>query len=149
GSSDAVGRSVRINNTAARIIGVAPAGFFGLRAGQWTDVYAPLAARGAFASAGRAVRGGGGGGWWGPQVARLAPSAPESEATPQLAALFREIASSQGGGVEPAKVPELITLPGQRGFGSLNPRDTSALWILMLLVGVLLLVVCANVANLL
>ena len=48
-----------------------------------------------------------------------------------------------------SKIPQLVTLPGRRGFDALNPRDTRALWILMLLVGVLLLIVCANVANLL
>ena len=48
-----------------------------------------------------------------------------------------------------AKGPELITLPGRRGFNALNAKDAGALWILMLLVGVLLLIVCANVANLL
>ena len=40
-------------------------------------------------------------------------------------------------------------MPGRRGFDALNARDANALWILMLLVGVLLLIVCANVANLL
>ena len=39
--------------------------------------------------------------------------------------------------------------PGRRGFDALNPKDAGALWILMLFVGVLLLIVCANVANLL
>ena len=39
---------VRINNVPARIVGVAPPGFFGLRAGEWNDVYAPLAMRVAF-----------------------------------------------------------------------------------------------------
>ncbi len=47
------------------------------------------------------------------------------------------------------KIPDLITLPGRRGFDGLNPRDAKALWILMWLVGILLLIVCANVANLL
>src|SRR2546429_8816722 len=51
--------------------------------------------------------------------------------------------------IEAKKIPELISLPGRRGFDALNTKDASALWILMLLVGVLLLIVCANVANLL
>ena len=48
GRNSSLDRGVKINNVPARIIGVAPPGFFGLRAGQWTDVYAPLAARVAF-----------------------------------------------------------------------------------------------------
>ncbi len=39
--------------------------------------------------------------------------------------------------------------PGRRGMDALSATDANALWILMLLVGVLLLIVCANVANLL
>ncbi|HVH72366.1 MAG TPA: permease prefix domain 1-containing protein, partial [Candidatus Dormibacteraeota bacterium] len=42
-TSDTLNRSIRINNVSARIVGVAPRDFFGPRAGQWTDVYAPLA----------------------------------------------------------------------------------------------------------
>ena len=45
GARDALDRTIRINNAPARIVGVAPRRFFGLRAGQWTDVYAPLAMR--------------------------------------------------------------------------------------------------------
>src|SRR5258708_19992197 len=87
--------------------------------------------------------------WWGRQVGRLKPGVPEAAARLQIAALFRNLAASQGTEVEPGKIPELIALPGRRGFNALNRRDAGALWILMLLVGVLLLIVCANVANLL
>ncbi len=62
-----------------------------------------------------------------------------------MAGLFRNMVVSDG----TRGTPELITLPGRRGFNALNARDTNALWILMLLVGVLLLVVCTNVTNLL
>ena len=48
-----------------------------------------------------------------------------------------------------ASVSDLVTLPGRRGLDALNAARRNALWILMLLVGVLLLIVCANVANLL
>ncbi len=144
-------RSVRINNVPARIVGVAPPGFFGLRAGEWNDVYAPLAMRVAFqpAQRGGAPRGEDDTDWWVRQVGRLKPGVPEAAARSQIAALFRNLAASQGTEVEPGKIPELITLPGRRGFDALSSKDAGALWILMLLVGVLLLIVCANVANLL
>ncbi len=41
-------RTIRINNVQARIVGIAPSGFFGLRAGQWPDMYVPLAIKVAF-----------------------------------------------------------------------------------------------------
>ena len=48
GSGSPADHRIRINNVPARIVGVAPPGFFGLRAGEWNDVYAPLAMRVAF-----------------------------------------------------------------------------------------------------
>jgi len=142
---DTLDHHIRINNVSARVIGVAPPGFFGLRAGQWTDVYAPLAMRVAF----DAARGEDDGDWWVRQVARLKQGTPEAAARAQVAGLFRNLYVPEGKRIEPNKIPELITLPGRRGFGALNPTDARALWTLMLLVGVLLLIVCANVANLL
>ncbi len=151
GNRDALGREVRINNVPARIVGVAPPGFFGVSPGQWTDVYAPLAMRVAFraSQSGSGPRGEDDRDWWVRQIGRLKPGVPEAVARAQIAALFRNLAAPAGTKVERNKIPELITLGGRRGFGALNPRDASALWILMLLVGVLLLIVCANVANLL
>jgi predicted permease len=130
-------RNVRINNVPARIVGVAPPGFFGLRAGQWPDVYAPLAMRVAFQPppANGAPRGEKDRDWWVRQIARLKPGVSEAAALAQLQSLL--------------KTPELISLPGRRGLDALNTSDAKALWILMLLVCVLLLIVCANVANLL
>jgi predicted permease len=147
GAASALDRRVRVNNVPARIAGVAPPGFFGLQAGQWTDVYAPLAMKVAFLPrpTGGAPRAENDRDWWVRQVARLKPGIPEATARVQAAALFRNLVVPDG----TREVPELITLPGRRGFNALNARDTSALWILMLLVGVLLLIVCANVANLL
>jgi predicted permease len=147
----AADRNVRINNVPARIVGVAPPGFFGLRPGQWTDVYAPLAAKVAFriGQAADAPRVENDRDWWVRQVVRLKPGVSEGAAMTQIASLFRNMVVPEGAAVASGSIPDLITLPGSRGFEALNPQDTRALWILMLLVGVLLLIVCANVANLL
>jgi predicted permease len=150
GGRDTLDRHVRINNVPARIFGVAPPGFFGTRAGEWPDVYAPLAMRVAFQpgqSAG--PRGEDDSDWWVRQMARLKPGVPEAAARAQIAGLFRNMAIPEGVKTGANRIPELITSPGRRGFGALNAKDSSALWILMLLVGTLLLIVCANVANLL
>ncbi|HXA50549.1 MAG TPA: ABC transporter permease, partial [Candidatus Acidoferrum sp.] len=144
-------RSVRINNVPVRIVGVAPPGFFGLQAGQWPDVYAPLAMRPAFqpVSAGGAPRGENDRDWWVRPIARLKPGVSEAAAIGQVRSLFRNMVVPVGEAVDPKKIPELISLPGRRGLDALNASEAKALWILMLLVGVLLLIVCANVANLL
>jgi predicted permease len=144
-----IDRSVRVNNVPVRVVGVAPPEFFGLMAGQWTDIYAPLAMRVAFAMPG-SPRSEDESDWWVRQIARAKPGGPPASLDQdEINALFRTVAVPPGLTVEPAKIPSLVARPGRRGFASLNPRDASALWILMLLVGVLLLIVCANVANLL
>lgn len=148
GRAAALDHPVRINAIPARIVGVAPPGFFGLRAGQWPDVYAPLAATVAFQPppAG-AARGEDDGNWWVRQLGRLKPGMSRAEETTKTWALFRGLAVPEGATVEAGTIPELVSMPGRRGFDALGPRDANALWILMLLVGVLLLIVCANVAN--
>jgi predicted permease len=150
GRQDVLDRHIRINNVPAQIVGVAPPGFFGATPGEWPDVYAPLAMRVAFQPTQyNGLRGEDDGDWWVRQIGRLKPGVTENAARTQIADLFRNLAAPVGSKIESNKIPELISLPGRRGFGALNPRDTSALWILMLLVGVLLLIVCMNVANLL
>jgi predicted permease len=143
----AVDRTVRINNVPARIVGVAKPGFFSLMAGQWTDVYAPLAARVAFQPrvVGGVLQGENDADWWVRQMARLKPGIPEQTARAQLDGLFRNLVVPD----DTHKIPELVTLPGKHGFNWVSARDAGALRILMLLVGLLLLIVCANVANLL
>jgi predicted permease len=148
--ADALDRTVSINAVSARIVGIAPPGFFGLGAGQWPDIYAPLAAKVAFQPpGGDAPRGENDRNWWVRQIGRLKPGVSEADVATQLGGLFRNMAVPDGTTVDPAKVPQLVTKRGGRGFYALNPRDANALWILLLLVGVLLLIVCANVANLL
>lgn len=150
GSADALGRTIRINNVPARIVGVAPPRFFGVTTGQWTDVYAPLAMRVAFqGNKNGSPRGEDDTDWWVRQMGRLKPGVPEAAARAQVAGLFRNLVVPEGTEVNRNKIPELITLPGRRGIGALHTRDANALWILMLLVAVLLSIVCINVANLL
>jgi predicted permease len=147
GGTDALERTLRINTVPARIVGVAPPGFFGLRIGQWPDIYAPLAIKVAFqpTGGGSTPRVEDDGNWWVRPVGRLKPGVSETAARTEIDGLFRNMLVPNG----THTLPELITLPGRRGHGGLSPRDANALWILMLLVGVLLLIVCANVANLL
>jgi predicted permease len=144
----ALEHSIRINNVPARIVGVAPDGFFGLRPGGWVDIYTPLAARVEFqpAAAGQ-PRTENDRDWWVRMMARLRPDVPETAARGDAARLFRNLIETPS--ADPKSLPELVSMPGRRGLAGLNSKDAGALRILTLLVGVLLLLVCANVANLL
>ena len=136
-------RAIRVNNASTRIVGIAPAGFFGLRR-QWPDIFTPPLDQGRVPAraAGRHRAGRERSQLVGSTGCRLAGDL-DASARVQMAGLFRNMVISDG----TKGIPELITLPGRRGFNALNARDANALWILMLLVGVLLLVVCTNVTN--
>jgi predicted permease len=149
GSPSALGRILRVNGVDVRVIGVAPPGFFGLSVGQWTDLYAPLASRFVLdrSQGGRDAEDPSS--WWVRQVAVLSTDVPESAALAQINGLFRnQVAAIAGSGAD-ASLPELRAAPGQQGIEAPNGQLRTALWLLMLLVGLLLLIVCANVANLL
>ena len=111
GGRDALDRSVRINNVAARIVGVAPPGFFGLRAGQWPDVYAPLAMKVAFQPrrSGGAPRGEDDRNWWVRQVGRLKPGSLGNGREEQRST---DCSGTCWFPTAPSKIPELDHLAG-------------------------------------
>ncbi len=151
GRSDVLGQVLQVNSVPVEIAGVARPGFFGLQIGEWVDLYAPLAAEWAlsprakldqsFSNTDRY--------WWVRMMGRLRPGVPESQARQELSALFRRMVVPPGVQVDSDKIPQLITLPGRRGIDPMRADESRALWILFLLVGLVLLIVCANVANLL
>jgi predicted permease len=151
--ADVIGETLRINGTLTQVIGVAPPGFFGNQGGSWTDVYAPLATRGTigpgFGTRGRQEVIEADGYWWVRMMARLKPGADPDVARDQLARLYRQLVVPESVTMETAAIPDLLFRPGARGFDAMGGDQARALLILMLLVTLVLLIVCANVANLL
>lgn len=145
GDAAALERPVRINNAVVSIVGVAPPDFFGLTIGEWVDVYVPLASRDVIESFDPLPPGGASAMWWVRLMARSEPGGSDPAALTEANRLLRSLA----GGTAHETGLELVTRTGRRGFEPGAPAEHRALGILMLLVGVLLLIVCANVANLL
>jgi hypothetical protein len=148
---DVIDGFVEINDQPVRLVGVAPPGFFGLNRGEWIDVYQPLGTHpffnisvsGPYSPSTY---------WSVTAVARVAPGESGSAAAARLTPLFRGlVAETTGTEIEDGL--ELVAVPAGGGLYSAGPRAvdavSQALWVLMLLVGVLLLIVCANVSNLL
>jgi predicted permease len=149
----AIDQPLRINGTVARVIGVAPPGFFGNHVGGWTDLYVPLAARAALGSGvgarNRADVIEADGYWWVRVMARLKPGADAAASREQLTSLYRRLVVPEGVTMAPARIPTLLFQPGSRGYDAKGGEEARALWILLLLVALVLLIVCVNVANLL
>ena len=151
GRSDVLGQVLQVNGVPVEIAGVAKPGFFGLQIGEWVELYAPLAAEVALSPRAKLDQSFGDTDryWWVRMMGRLRADVSERQATQELAALYRRIVVPSGLQVANDKIPQLIALPGGRGIDPMRTDESRALWILFLLVGLVLLIVCANVANLL
>jgi predicted permease len=149
-----IGKSLRIEDSTYTVVGIAPPGFFGVTVGQAPDFWIPLSMEKEISP-----------GWNGLEdrnfqslylIARLKPGVTVAQAGAAANTLFRQIVRSQYLGVHPTakELEELqrahIDLtPGARGLSQLRLEMSLPLEILMTVVALVLLIACANIANLL
>lgn len=157
GDPGIVGRTLRINGRGMTVVGVAEAGFHGVEKGRRAEVYAPVMMKTTLTPT-----------WdgleerrtmWLNLLARLKPGQTRESAQAGMEPLFKSIlereAAEMPGGVpqrflERFRQRRLEVLEGGRGVeGQVEGTAGRPLQILMAMVGVVLLIACANVANLL
>lgn len=151
----AVGKGATINGVPFTIVGVAPPKFFGVQPGRSVDVWAPLAEDSGLLPYGLSSGPGGfdpftsSDWWWLMMMGRLKPGVSTQQGTAQADLLFRQSISNFLK-THPATVPPHIRLdPASRGLANLRQEFSKPLSILMILVSVVLLIACANIAALL
>jgi len=149
-----IGRTIRVNGAALRVAGVAARGFLGPEVGLPRELWVPMAlhARLAATSDDRPVgdaladRSS----IWLNVIARLREGVTLPEAQAATYAIAGQIADAHGDRDRARRLEAATLLPV---IGGLDPRDRlEAVWVaafLMVLVGLVLLVACANVAGLL
>ena len=141
GDASAVGKMLRINGRPFEILGVAERSFFGLGFGYYPPVWAPQCAgvliRGPMYRAGGVV------------VGRLKPGVTVEQANPRVASLLPAIAEAAQMQDVPGRKYTLEAVPFAKGFRFLRQGYGPVLLVLMGIVGVVLLIACANTANLL
>jgi len=144
---------VTIRSTAYTVIGVAPPEFFGATVGQSPDLWIPLAMEKEISP-----------GWNGLDknlfqslyiIARRKPNVSAEQAGANTNLLFKQIIR-QYAGAQPSQKQldgiqhaEIVLTPAAKGLSQLRQEFSSPLKILMAVVALVLLVACANVANLL
>lgn len=153
GNYDAVGRAIYLDGHAFTIVGVTPPAFYGLEVGRTFDVAVPLGTepiiRGAESGLDRRSM------WWLRIIARLAPGQTIEQAESRLAAFhpaLREATMPQDYRAEDKEryIAEPFKLAaGGNGLSFLRTRYSQPLYVLLGIVALVLLIACANMANLL
>ncbi len=153
GSRDVAGRKLALNGTTFIILGVMPSGFSGDWVGRPTDIWIPIMMQSQvmIEMPGLLTRGNG----WLRLVARLKPGVTLEQAEAVIEVVGLRIAREHAG---PDATPQQLRLAesdrmslvsAARGYSSQRATYGPALPILMSVVGLVLLIACVNVANLL
>jgi predicted permease len=124
------------------IVGVTPPGFLGLQGGAPLDMTLPMMLVGQGLQSKQS--------WWLSVIGRLAPGATAEQARADLEALWDGYMTEVG--MTPDKrgyFSGIALVPAARGTNDLRETYSEPLMIVMAIVGVVLLIGCANVANLL
>ena len=151
-----IGDIITINGQSMTVVGVAPKGFEGTTLGNLPRVFVPISMRG-FMSPGYTGfenrRG-----YWAYLFGRLKPGVSLEQATKGLNALYTPIltdveAPLQQGMSEQTmarfKTKQILVKEGARGQSSMQREASTPLLMLFSITGIVLLIACANIANLL
>jgi len=151
GSPAAIDKTIRLNKVPFTIIGVADPGFDGLSPGNVYDAWVPLSvtpqinpnpwvkwrATDVYS-------------WWLVVIGRLKPGVGRLQAQAAVTTLFR---NDMLHGAKPLSKPEddpkMEALPARSGLTGSTTEISGLLYVLMMAVGIVLLIACANVAGLL
>src|SRR5437588_726726 len=154
GAVNAAGQSILVDNLPFTVVGVTPPEFFGVDPAAAPDVYLPMHTN-ELLGAGHQF------GfrpetyldrnyYWTQVMGRLRPGVSLAQAQAALAPAFHQwVASTAANDRERANLPALVVKEGASGLDSLRRQYSQPLYVLMTLVGLILALACANVANLL
>jgi predicted permease len=154
GDPAVTGRTVRLDGRPFPVIGVAPPGFFGVEIGHRFDVAVPICADPMFWEPGKG-RIPAPTGWWLSLMGRLKPGWTIERANAQLRAVSPSIMREtlppdyRSDTAKGYLANKLIVTSGATGVSQLRERYEDPLWILLATTGLVLLIACANLANLL
>jgi predicted permease len=153
GRADVVGKTISLDNHPFEILGVITPGFTGVEVGSAMDIYVPICAV-------EIIQGGTGrldqrSTWWLRVIGRPKPGISASQAEARLKTLAPAVFEAT---VPPNWKPDMQdnyrkrtfeTQPASTGLSYVRRQYQQALMVLMAITGVVLLIACANVANLL
>ena len=148
-AASAIGQQILINNVPFTVVGVTPSEFFGVDPAAAPQVYLAMHASLLFDP---------GDGpsyldpnyYWVEMMGRLRPGVDLAQAQSALAGPFAQwVATTATNDQERANLPVLRLEEGAGGLDSLRRQYSKPLYILLVMVGLILAIACANTANLL
>ena len=154
----AIGKSININNVSFTIVGVTPREFFGtLQIGETADVTIPMSLEPRLRPGSRSLVQPWS--WWVRIMGRLNAGTTPEQARANLEGLFQQSAQEGSDAAiaqlpreapnrQPRDIPMLNVSSGSQGLHELRTEYSKSLTILLGLVAMVLLIACANVANL-
>jgi predicted permease len=145
-----IGRIIHVNSSACRLIGVAPRGFAGDSVGVAVDLWVPVIP---FSPRNYLE---GRGGQFTQSIARLKPGVTPTQARDAMTTLFKELRQAEWNAYPDTRRrttladAAIAVVPVSTGLDNgLRWKFSTPLWIIMAIVAAVLLIACANVANLL
>jgi predicted permease len=153
GAPSVLQQTVRLQGVTFDIIGVAPPDFFGLDVGRRFDVALPLCGdrltrNGDSREADRSS-------WWLASIGRLAPGRTEQQAADHIASISPEIMAATlptgytPDGEKEYRANNLTVMAASSGVSSIRTQFGEPLTVLLGATALVLLIACANLANLL
>ena len=139
GDPSVIGRTIRINSQPMTILGVTPPGFAGIELGFSPDIRLPIVMGTSETRSNSPEE------WWLQIIGRLGPNVDRGAATAELDTRLQASYATL-----PAEFirHHLTLLPAGQGIRRLQERFQIPLLVLNVLSGIILLIVCLNVANL-
>jgi putative ABC transport system permease protein len=152
GDASAVGRKITVEGHPFEIIGITEPGFYGVEVGRSYDVAVLICSE-------PVIRGEDSiydmrHGWWLSAMGRLKPGWTPRRVTAQLKAISPAILEAT---IPPVYKPDSVkkymdyrfaAFSAENGFSDLREQYESPLWTLLAIAGLVLLIACANLANL-
>ena len=146
GAADIIGKSISLDRKPHVVVGVTEPSFFGVSVGSSAQIYTPLCLRPNLQHRSN---------WFLYIIGRRKPEVTEAQVNARLAAIapavYRATVPEDWGAnhKEEYLANKLGVVPAANGLSQLRTQYQRALTVLMVVVGLVLLIACANVANLL
>ncbi|HTY85255.1 MAG TPA: ABC transporter permease [Silvibacterium sp.] len=149
-SDSVIGRTILLNLTPTTIVGVNPPGFTGAKSVEASpEIFAPLAMESLVSRVWDGSLLENPNRWWLQIMARPKPGMSETAAQAQLTATLQQAVVALMKPKSGDALPRLLVMDGSRGLNEAGKQLAQPLFVLLALAGMVLMLACANLANLL